>query len=683
MRPNHAQKVRTNKGDLMPIDCSWLGSLRFPDKRCKNATRRLRPFFVHGVAAAAFLSYAGTASAQRAKENAVAEASDAFGTSVGREEIGLYSSSNARGFSPSQAGNLRIDGLYFDQAQQARLNTRIVRGSTVHVGISAQGYPFPAPTGVIDYHLRAPAAGETTTSVLVGGDTYNQAYGEADFQTPVAGDVLSLGGGVNYMHNNSYRISERSWEWGFGALARWRPSDSLVVTPFWSYTDHQEREERPYIFIGNNGVPRYRPRDLGSQPWTDYGFTSSNYGVTAHYAPEGNWAVDAGIFRSQASTPVNYEPLLTNVAGNGAGNYAITAAPERDFGATSGEVRYSHKFDGDVLRNTFYATVRGRTRSNEAGGQDTINYGAATLYAVPQVPRHIFNLRPVNVIKANQITPGVGYEGTWRGLGQLSVGVQKTFYNRTIAVAGSPEIKSRSKPWLYNVSGAGFITSKFAVYASYTRGFEEIGIAPVNAANRDEAVPAQLTEQIDAGFRYLLTPRLTLVAGVFKIEKPFFNLDNVNIYRQLGITSNKGIEVSLAGNITDALTVVAGGTFIDPKVDASAGAGTATSYTSIGPVPGLVRVNFQYRTPFLKGLMLDTKIERTSRREANLMGLMLPSAITFDAGARYTTEVMGRGIMARLQASNLTNEYVLTPSPSGQIQSLDGRRVELSLTVDF
>lgn len=70
------------------------------------------PLFSCGAFAIALLALAGNAHAQRARENAVAEASDAFGTAVRREEIGLYSATNARGFSPSQAGNLRIDGWF-------------------------------------------------------------------------------------------------------------------------------------------------------------------------------------------------------------------------------------------------------------------------------------------------------------------------------------------------------------------------------------------------------------------------------------------------------------------------------------------------------------------------------------------------------------------------------------------
>ena len=60
----------------------------------------------------------------RSDENAIRTAEDAFGTSIGRETIGLYSSQNIRGFSPISAGNARIEGLYFDQIYRASCRSR-------------------------------------------------------------------------------------------------------------------------------------------------------------------------------------------------------------------------------------------------------------------------------------------------------------------------------------------------------------------------------------------------------------------------------------------------------------------------------------------------------------------------------------------------------------------------------
>jgi iron complex outermembrane receptor protein len=60
---------------------------------------------------AILLASTAPALAQRADENAVKAAGDAFGTSVGNERIGLYNVGDVRGFSPITAGTIRVDGL--------------------------------------------------------------------------------------------------------------------------------------------------------------------------------------------------------------------------------------------------------------------------------------------------------------------------------------------------------------------------------------------------------------------------------------------------------------------------------------------------------------------------------------------------------------------------------------------
>jgi iron complex outermembrane recepter protein len=55
------------------------------------------------------------AHAQRADENATVSADDAFGTIIGSESVGIYVSGTVRGFSAYDAGNARIEGLYYDE----------------------------------------------------------------------------------------------------------------------------------------------------------------------------------------------------------------------------------------------------------------------------------------------------------------------------------------------------------------------------------------------------------------------------------------------------------------------------------------------------------------------------------------------------------------------------------------
>src|SRR6267143_2017100 len=125
-----------------------------------------RPCWV--VATVTCLAVPGPAFGQRADENAVTAAQDAFGTSIGFQNVGLYSANDARGFSPQQAGNLRIEGLYFDQ-QTWVTGDCMVRETTMRVGIAAQSYSFPAPTGIADLSLRTPGDKALVSAILTRG----------------------------------------------------------------------------------------------------------------------------------------------------------------------------------------------------------------------------------------------------------------------------------------------------------------------------------------------------------------------------------------------------------------------------------------------------------------------------------------------------------------------------------
>src|SRR4029077_9529478 len=106
--------------------------------------------------------------AQRAGENAVTAASDAFGTVVGTQTIGLYSPTNARGFRPTPAENNRIEGLYYDQPTTSS-DPYLFSGTNMRVGIAAQSYAFPPPSGIADLSLRVPGDNAGASVVLDHG----------------------------------------------------------------------------------------------------------------------------------------------------------------------------------------------------------------------------------------------------------------------------------------------------------------------------------------------------------------------------------------------------------------------------------------------------------------------------------------------------------------------------------
>ena len=631
------------------------------------------------------LCLAAPAIAQRTQENAVAEAEDAFGTAVGTEVIGLYAPTTARSFNPSQAVNLRIDGLYFDQA--ANLNGRLLRGSSMHVGISAQGYPFPAPTGVVDFDLRVP--GDTyVASVLVGHGaifSYPRYTAEVDVQMPVVNDVLSVGGGIAFSRNNAHEVAVRDSGYHGGAVAHWTPSDALDVTAFWGgLKTGAVGGDRPRLFIGDNQPPRFRAEDLTSPEWLYFGFRQFNYGAIADWQLPDRWDFKAGVFRSTSRNPRSFTAFVLNTDAQGFGDYAIEQTPPRFTNSTSGEARLSKQVLEDKRRHTFYVMTRARDRESSFGGGDIKRFGRVRVGAFPDLPEPVFQTSPTTRTETQQVTGGLGYEGIWLDVGQLSAAIQKTDYKRTLSRPGVAPVAGESTPWLYNGGGAAYLSKKLALYSGYSRGLEELPPAPGNAVNRDEAVQAQLTRQIDAGIRYQFRPNLQLVAGVFQLDKPYFGLDRGRVYRSLGDIRHRGVELSFAGPINKSLTVVAGAVLLRARITDEAAINGATRLTAIGPIPRLVRVNLQYRPEAFPGLVLDTKIESLSSRYATVTNSQrISGTVSVDAGFRYNTRIAGTPVRFRLQGLNLTNTFSFTPNASGQINPFEERRVDLTVAADF
>ncbi len=226
------------------------------------------------VAAALLTLCAAPAVAQRASENAVTSASDAFGTSVGDERIGLYTEDSVRGFSPVTAGNRRIEGMYID-LQGPGITRRLTSGSVVRVGLAALGYPFPAPSGIVDYDLR-PAGAEARTSVVLGRPAYDGGYVEVDAQIPLDGDEVTLAAGAAYSYNE-YQDG-RATDYAATALIPRLHFERGSLTAFWTYTE-TSGDVLPLMVTAGPYLPRdFDPGKFLGQEWADRLQRTHTYG---------------------------------------------------------------------------------------------------------------------------------------------------------------------------------------------------------------------------------------------------------------------------------------------------------------------------------------------------------------------------------------------------------------------
>jgi iron complex outermembrane receptor protein len=641
-----------------------------------------RARFLIGLIASGSLSAA--TQAQRASDNAVTAAEDAFGSSVGNESIGLYSPSQVRGFSPVTAGNVRIEGVYIDR--QGSIATRLVEGSTIRVGLSAQGYPFPAPTGIVDYRLRR-VGDKPLVSVVAGSFAYGAPSIEVDAQLPINGRTLGVAFGASYAHEEYYDGSDAHYS-RFALIPRWRPGADIEVIPFWSITIGKDEQVAPTIIAGGDFVPPEAPRRrYFGQEWAAKDSRSINAGVIVKARIGDSWAISGGAFRSVFVNEQNFAELFVGTTRNGITTEQVSADPGQRYASVSGEVRVSRSLREGPRLHTLHASVRARqVDSKYGGGAAALDFGERRLGDPVPVPVPAsFRFGDRTQDRVRQTTIGVAYEGRWRNVGEVSVGLQRTDYRKAVDLLSVAVTAERhDRPWLFNASAAAFLSERVAVYAGYTRGLEESGIAPVNAANRNEALPAIRTRQADAGIRWALNDRMKLVAGVFDIRKPYFNTDEANEFTILGDVRNRGAELSLAGNPMENFSLIAGAVLMQPRVT-----GHGVEIGRVGRIPlnqpaRVLRVNAEWRPAFTPGFSIDGAIANFGRRAASRENLVyVPSYTLIDLGVRYRFKIREAPATLRFQVANITNTFAWNVVGSNSYGLMDKRRSLLFLAADF
>jgi iron complex outermembrane recepter protein len=622
-----------------------------------------------------------SAQAQRADENAVNSAEDAFGVSIGDQNVGLYNDRSARGFSPQQAGNIRIDGLYFDQ--QFGLLGRIDAGTTMRVGLSAQSYAFPAPTGIADIQLRRPGD-QTTGSFGLTYGPYGGIEAEADLQTPIIAGKL---GAVA-----SLAASSKKYDWRgtftnlvFAGSLNWTPTDNIDVLVYGQGLNGRDGESQPLLFTaGAFTPPRYDRSVYFGQWWAARNRDARNMGTIINAAPADGWRIRAGLFRSINNLKDEFVIFFRDIQPDGSAQLEILRSQPQYAASTSGEVRASRIINEGLRQHTFHFSVKGRDVLRRFGGADRVSFGATQIGVFTALPEPSFNLTDRSRDDVFQVTPGFSYVGRWLNVGEFSVGVQKSFYKRKVNQPGAPEARTNDKPWLYNGTFAINLSESVALYAGYTRGLEESGIAPDTAINRGEALPASITEQIDAGVRYRITPQLTAIAGVFEVKKPFFERDATNLFRDVGGVSHRGIELSLSGQPLPGLTVVAGAMLLRARIDGGQSTAGVIGAVPIARPSRNIRLNIQYGPKEWRGFLLTGAVINDGPMYADRANTFkLPSTTTFDLGARYNFNVFGNSASARLQVHNVTNDFSWSVQSSGAYVPSKARRFTVSLVTDF
>jgi iron complex outermembrane recepter protein len=198
-------------------------------------------------------------------------------------------------------------------------------------------------------------------------------------------------------------------------------------------------------------------------------------------------------------------------------------------------------------------------------------------------------------------------------------------------------------------------------------------------------LPASLTWQVDAGARYAVTPKLKIIAGVFELQKPYFDLDSNNVDRQLGVQQARGIELSVAGEVTEDLHVNVGA--LDGRVGITGPdlAAEGVGSVAVGQPRILYVANVNYDLPWWKAASLDVSTLHIGAAPESVDNAVYTKPATLvNIGGRYKFTILGENNTLRLELQNVldTNLWQQLATP-GVFQWPGPRRVFAYLTTDL
>ena len=640
------------------------------------------------VIAAAVTFQATAVSAQHAADNPISAADDAYGLTLGLESVGLYSPGLVRGFNPQAAGNVRIDGLYFDQ--QGALSNRVIEDSTIKVGVSEIGYAFPAPTGIVDYDLRHAGGDMPSATIIANVGPYEARGASIDGSLPLIGSELVLPMGV------STQVSTQTPSYGpypgytsnvtsIGATPVWSPNDKITVRAIVDWQKTSNAKTFPLYFTAGDFLPPAISKNYLGQNWAEGRNVTMNLGGIVSAQLTQVWRLKAGVFRSTNDYPVSFADQYTEIQPNGQSEHLVVGYPDQNTSSNSGEVRLTGAFTGSDWRQQIIFMARGRDTKARYGGEDVVDEGPAVIGALVELPKPDFVYSAPTNDHTELWSVGSAYHVDWRKRAEFEVGIQDENYRETVVAPGTPDSgMSAHLPRAY--SNAAFaLAPQWTLYAGYTQGLENSGAAPNSAKNSGAVLPASKTWQIDSGIRYVVTPKFKIIAGVFELQKPYFNLDTNNVDRELGVQRAKGIELSIAGELVKYLHVNIGALYGRVSIVGPNLAAEKVGVVAVGQPLLTYVANVNYDLPWLPTASLDASATHFGTAPATIdNGVYSPEVTQVNLGGRYQFTAFGKKSSLRLQIQNIlaTKKWTTQYTP-GFFQWPPPRTVFAYITTDL
>ena len=602
---------------------------------------------------------------------------------------GIVDSFFVRGFAIGEGnlGELAYDGVY-GVAPNYRAFTEYAERVEVLKGPGALMYgisPNSGVGGVINIVPKRPLdqdltrfTGSYASDTQVGGHLdISRRFGEENqFGVRFNG---SLQGGDT-------AVDDQHRDVGVGAIALdYRGERLRLNLDYISQKESFEGASRPFTLAPGVQVPS-APNGRTSLPqkwgWSDTKEQSALLGGEYDLSDSLTVFAHAGGGRSDVKRLSDQVPRILNDAGDTSN---IPGYYKFNVDRSTADVGLRAQFaTGPITHTTTLMATRYQDELSRG-----INNGTeirSNIYHPVDTPKQ--NLRAPKVLRISESElSGVALTDTLGFLDeriQLTLGVRRQDiesrnYNAAGAVssrykdaATTPLVGVVVKPW-----------DDVSLYYNYVEGLSKGDIAPGTASNAGETFAPYESKQHELGVKYEHGTLMTTLA-LFQIEKPSGELGANGVYSVQAEQRNRGVELSVYGEVAPGTRLMGGVTFLDGELTQSASAANRGN-KPVGVPDIQANLWAEYDTPWLEGFTLTGGAIYTDSQYVNQANTQELDAWTrIDAGVRYATKIEGRPTTLRATVQNVFDrEYWSGVASYCAFSPGYPRTLQLSATVDF
>ncbi|NID16082.1 TonB-dependent siderophore receptor [Luteibacter yeojuensis] len=591
---------------------------------------------------------------------------------------GYYQDISIRGFPLDLATGFRFNGMIMSAEQLLALEGK--ERVEVLKGLGGLEAGVVEPGGLVNYVSKRTADVHTAT---VGTDSHGSSYEALDLG---AWFSPTFGMRVNAANEKTHSpIEHADGRRSFVSVAAdWKITDKATLLLDTDYQTSGQRSASGYQLLGGTDIPRHpsRTRLLGYQPWQrPVGIHSSNSSLRFNYRFSDNW-------NAQLSAGHSHTVIDDNVAFAYGCFYAASCASGATpgyFFAPNGDYDvYDYRSPDDTRQNDEWRGVL--TGSFATGSVDhELNAGATSFRRTVDQRPYVYDYvgtaniddRVVPVFDPSPNQPGASVRRltswqrtlfaidrihlgqAWQVLaGARHVRLDERSYDDT----GALDRRTEMSKTLPQAAVLWQPAEPLAAYVSYGEGLSLGREAPYWTSNGGTTLAPLHSRQVEAGVKYAVSDALDLQAALYRIRQSyqFARPDDTPegfTFVQQGQEVHTGIELNLAGRVTDNLRLTASANVIRARAE-DTGAPSYEGHQVVNVPRWRTALYADYSLPFVRGLAVLGGWRYASANVATPDGAVrVPAYHVFDAGLRYAMSVSGHALTFRLNVDNVFNHF--------------------------